>query len=716
MKDKVCKGMKIIGYVLFVPVLILGVLAFGIDRWLFHTWSELSYEEIAFHLKSSIEGTNPDMIVHAIVFYAVPVVLVCAAVIVGVILLRHRKRGKVILMSVATLLSISLFVFTLYDMQTRIQLLDHIRDEGFSSGEDSGDTFIKDHYVDPAAVELTFPQQKRNLIYIFLESMEMTYADEANGGAFPKNVIPELTEIAKTYDDFSGDEAGLDGAYSLPGATWTMGGMFAQTAGAPLKISMNHNAMSYVDAFFPGMTTLGDVLQDQGYHQILSVGSDSVFGGRRKYFESHGDYEIRDYPYSIEQKRVPEDYHVWWGIEDEKLFAFAKEDLLELAKADEPFNYTMLTVDTHFEDGYTCHLCKEEFGDNVYANVMACSSRQVEDFISWCQKQDFYENTTIVLCGDHPTMDTDFCDDVPKSYDRRTYTAIINGAPTERDENAFYRTYSTMDLYPTTLAALGVDIDGNQLGMGVNLYSNKPTLLELYGVKECTKKLSRSSSYLESAFGDTLTETVLEGAAANSIITAVFEQTGKDTYHAYFYYFPYGDVNFSLDFDNTDARMMVSDPKTDEESSGTLQTNKEFGIGMFEMDVQTDDITSLDYTMYVMSGSEIEHQYRTGSVSDHHWIMVLSEDHQSLDVLYKPYKEEVEGISFKAGINHSDAEDHLVSDASLQENGYWHGTFDFSEMEFKGVLEVEVDEVFDSGEEGLLEKTCLHMKKFPFIR
>ena len=42
------------------------------------------------------------------------------------------------------------------------------------------------------------------------------------------------------------------------------------------------------------------------------------------------------------------------GYEDQKLFENAKEKLSEIGIKDEPFNFTMLTVDTHFEDGYVC--------------------------------------------------------------------------------------------------------------------------------------------------------------------------------------------------------------------------------------------------------------------------------------------------------------------------------------------------------------------------
>lgn len=78
--------------------------------------------------------------------------------------------------------------------------------------------------------------------------------------------------------------------------------------------------------------------------------------------------------------------------EDKYLFEFAKEDILELANRNEPFNFTMLTVDTHFEDGYVCSDCRTEHGDNQYVNVMSCSSRKVKEFVEWIQQQDFHQD------------------------------------------------------------------------------------------------------------------------------------------------------------------------------------------------------------------------------------------------------------------------------------------------------------------------------------
>lgn len=66
--------------------------------------------------------------------------------------------------------------------------------------------FIEKHYVNPGEVEIEFPREKRNLIYIFWESMKTTYSNKSNGGSFEKNFISELTELAHNNENFSDEK------------------------------------------------------------------------------------------------------------------------------------------------------------------------------------------------------------------------------------------------------------------------------------------------------------------------------------------------------------------------------------------------------------------------------------------------------------------------------------------------------------------------------
>ncbi len=514
---------------LWIVVLFACVL-FVTERWLFNTWAALAMDEILYHLSASFQGTNPEMIHDFIMHYGVYAAAALVLYILSMILTRKSRSARVLMICLWLAVSFALVDFVYFDVDRQINLGDYFRELNAPERERTGD-FIFDNYTAPNSVEMSFPEQKRNLIFIYLESMETTYTDVKNGGAFSRSIIPELTELAKENEDFSGSSTKLNGGVALPGTTWTMGAMFAQSTAMPLKLPISGLQIeSQIETdFFPGLTAIGDVLKNEGYHQVLMIGSDAEFGGRQAYFDTHGEFEVQDYKYAKENGLIPKDYYVFWGYEDRKLFSFAKDELRKLAEADEPFNLTLLTVDTHFEDGYVCPMCKKEFGENQYANVMACSSRQVAAFIKWVQKQDFYENTTIVLSGDHPTMDKDFCKDVPDSFLRKTYTAVINGVaePVNPD---WERLYTTFDLYPTTLAAMGVTIKGNRLGLGTNLYSLRETILEENGVDTCMSELEKPSAFMDSLSNVTITEETMQKTREDAKLTYRVENNGKVTF------------------------------------------------------------------------------------------------------------------------------------------------------------------------------------------
>ena len=156
-------------------------------------------------------------------------------------------------------------------------------------------------------------------------------------------------------------DKGLSGGVSLPATTWTMGGMCAQTAGLPLKIPVYNTYMDTQGSFFNSVTALGDILAENGYPNEIMMGSDSVFGGRRMYFTEHGDYRIFDFFTAYSSGMIHN--KVFWGFEDHMLFEFSRKELKKLYEEGKPFNYTMLTVDTHFEDGHKCALCSDDFED-----------------------------------------------------------------------------------------------------------------------------------------------------------------------------------------------------------------------------------------------------------------------------------------------------------------------------------------------------------------
>jgi len=481
--------------------------------WGISTFGSVEFEQIWFHLHMPLEGTSDSMIGD---FARMALGSAAGAFVLFELLtsfpaqrlrqIRGLKSGRLLLqvfplhmpfasVSFACLALWFVFLFTSADYY--FGFTQYIRNQF-----DQSELFVND-YVDPRSVSITFPEKKRNLITIYLESCETSAQDVENGGFFEGvNYIPELTALAKEHISFSHSEK-LEGAVTAPACGWTIAGMVAQTAGLPLKMytfadkeGEADNQMDEFAYFMPGATSIGDILKEAGYRNVFMAGSDFTFGGRRQYYTQHGDYEILDYLVARERGVISPDHYASWGFEDSVLYSWARETITELVQDDQPFNFSMLTVDQHTPFGYLCELCPDTY-EEQYANVLACSSKQLGDFIAWCQEQPFYENTTIVVTGDHASMVVGFYGSGYEKYlgdtDRKVYNAFINSAAEPVKENN--RLFTTLDIFPSTLAALGVQIEGERLGLGTNLFSEKETLAEQYGYDVLFGEMLKKSAY-----------------------------------------------------------------------------------------------------------------------------------------------------------------------------------------------------------------------------
>ncbi len=268
--------------------------------------------------------------------------------------------------------------------------------------------------------------------------------------------------------------------------------MIAQTSGTPLRLKIDGNEYSGYSQMMPGVKSLGEYLKDNGYSNYIMMGSDASYAGRRDYFTQHGDYKIYDYLWAKKEKLIPQNYNVWWGFEDSKLYKFAKEQLIKIAAKDEPFNFTLLTADTHFIDGYLDETCDSIFPTR-YANSFHCSDGMLYEFVEWIKKQDFFKDTTIIIAGDHPTMQSNF---YPSWVTERTvYNVFINSQV--NTNNIKNRIATTFDMYPTTLVSIGATIKGNKMGFGTNLYSDEKTLTESIDISYINKEFGKKSFYYD---------------------------------------------------------------------------------------------------------------------------------------------------------------------------------------------------------------------------
>ena len=346
--------------VLAALLLLAGNLLFFLTIWMATKYDKVTLDQFVYQMKSSAVGANSDLINSA----AVRVGLFGVALTALELLLYRLCAGEVrqnlcryrtyirlrssgfarFVTRRALALTLAVLIFSVGLFTVKLNLI------RFVSASTTESEFIEDHYVDPSLATLTFPEEKRNLVYIFLESMETTFGEPEAGGSIYDDFIPELTQLARENVNFSND-SGVGGALSFSGTTWTAAALVTQTSGINVQVPLDAEYFGGENGYMPGLVSIGQILQEQGYNQTLLVGSDAEFGSRDAYFTQHGNYNIVDMKTLKERGWLPVDYQVWWGFEDAKLFATAKLELSALAAQGEPFNFTMLTCDTHFPAG-----------------------------------------------------------------------------------------------------------------------------------------------------------------------------------------------------------------------------------------------------------------------------------------------------------------------------------------------------------------------------
>lgn len=491
--DKTAKSIKIVAAI----ILVLSAITLGALAYYKKYFSYASFEILFFALINNVTGTSDAVITAVVVYIFVFLIIYC--IIAYTFIFPHKYNlylktnekkfqvipfaffSKKLIKGNIILLLISL-LFSLYVLDVR----------GFASSILKPGSLYENHYVDPLELEIKFPEKKKNLVLIFLESMESSLFSKAGGGAYQSSIIPELEEIAIDNTSFRPDEKLLSGIYVAPGCNWTAAAMVCQSSG--VNLSYGFSAKKSSERFLPGVHSLGKILEKENYNLEIIMGSDGSFNNRNLYYKLHGNYKVLDLFEAAKLGYLPQDYrNDWWGFEDSKLYEISKKELTRLAAEDKAFAYTMLTVDTHFPGGYLDDACKNSHEDS-YLSSFACASSMLNDFIKWMQQQDFYDDTVVVITGDHLIMQ-DRMFNLLDYKDRYIYNTIINSS---KKASTTIRQGSSFDVFPTVLSSMGAEIQGDRLGLGTDLFSQTPTLLEELGrVKFEQETRSLSKFYID---------------------------------------------------------------------------------------------------------------------------------------------------------------------------------------------------------------------------
>ena len=493
--------------VIIYALAVLGSLLTVTLRWLHDTLGSVSFSTALFQLKTPLVGVDNNIVDIYISVVARPAVIKTLIAIIAICAVTYAMKvtGYSLKLGINKLGVLEISYRPVLILSTIALLIvcwmkipGLAKEVGFPEYVDSmmnRSTIYEDYYVEPTDDLLQFPEQKRNLVVIYVESLESSFASVEEGGGMADSMIPNLYALAQENTSFS-DTDTFGGCTQTNGVGWTVAALLASSSGVTYNVPVDGNDMQEYSIFLPGLRALGDILKDNGYDNYFACGSESFFGGRMAYYNTHGSYTIEDYLYAGNEGYIPEGYHNGvWGMEDWRVFDMARQELTEIARSGRPFNYMLLTADNHFPDGYICDLCERVGEESTLQTAIRCTDRQVASFVAWIQEQEWYENTTVIILGDHLLMSDEFFGSLPAGYSRRVYNCFINLPEGLAAQNTHGRSFSTTDYFPTILAAMGVQIEGDRLGLGTNLFSDRQTLLEQLGEEDYNTEVLRYSDY-----------------------------------------------------------------------------------------------------------------------------------------------------------------------------------------------------------------------------
>ncbi|NTU57966.1 MAG: sulfatase-like hydrolase/transferase [Chlorobiaceae bacterium] len=449
---------KFVRYILFYLAGMLLLLPF----WIIGTFGNgVTVEQIIFHLRSGIEAVEAidrtlkvSFVQHVL---AMPLLFPLIAAIISIAAARFARGRSAI---VEKLLGISCFLLLLSGSAYFVYKL-HIPQYIASR---FGRDIFSGLYADPSKQRFTPPAKKKNLVLIYVESLETDLS-----AIRPRNInaIREIEELpGYKVKEF----------LQAPGTGWSIAGILSSQSGVPLKpfyynIKAEGNFMGNFaqKGLCPNLVCVSDILSRNGYTQYFLTGPDLKFADMDKFFSSH------HYNYAIGRdewlkRGVDKSLFTTWGegIQDDTLFDEAYRIIMTERAMKRPFVVSLITVDTHCPDGFPSPRCNSDEANSSFTGAFRYTSRQLAAMVRKLMDEGVLEDTEIIIMGDHLFMANDEQIRDNLSSDRRIYFKMI----TADKPNPNRDTMTHFDIAPTILDLLGMRKNPEEhFGLGISLFS-----------------------------------------------------------------------------------------------------------------------------------------------------------------------------------------------------------------------------------------------------
>lgn len=428
-----------------------------------------------YHLRSDMEGAGiGDFSGYIIAFLALLLLSLTPIALLRVRRLHLQRYGALLSAGFVVLLVATVAGSPLYGDAKRIYL--QMQPVDYSA--------VAPEYVIPAKPLA----RAKNIVWIYGESLERTYLDEA---VFP-GLMPNLTRLA-------GDALDFRNIASADGSGWTIAGLVSSMCGVPLTTAQgDENSMGRMGRFLPEAFCLGDYLKQQGYGNHYLGGANGQFAAKGDFLASHGFDDVRDLAW-FKQQGIADKHFSNWGIHDDVLLERAFERFIELSRAGQPFMLTALTMDTHHPAGHLPVACKgmryrSAHGNIGLLNALKCSDRLIARLVDRIRASEYADDTLVVIASDHLAMPNDLSH-VLEDMNRENLLLFLGNGIAPRHLTAEAGT--TLDSGATLLQLLDPGIDA--IGFGRSLLATpRPASASVAALKADATDYARYRAFARS--------------------------------------------------------------------------------------------------------------------------------------------------------------------------------------------------------------------------
>ena len=302
-----------------------------------------------------------------------------------------------------------------------------------------------------------FDGATKNLVLLYLESLERTYMNEE---LFP-GLTPNLRALEREALSFTD-------VTQMAWTSWTIGAMVATQCGIPVAGSSAGS-----DEFLPAATCIGDLLNDAGYDLSYLHGASLEFAGWGTFYETHGFASVEGAKELLGQLDDP-GYESIWGIYDDSLLELGARRFDAVSSRDVPFGLVLLTVDTHHPQGgiisATCQDVTYGDGANAFLNSVHCADQMAGQFIRHVLDSPAMKDTMLVVLSDHLARPNAVWDSLEAADRRNLMFAFGPGI----EPGTIDKPGTTFDIAPTILGLLGAKTEA--MGYGRDLLGPIPSL------------------------------------------------------------------------------------------------------------------------------------------------------------------------------------------------------------------------------------------------